>query len=90
MHPRSRNLLLTTTALLALSRVVGLKAGLVLARKIDQNCGKELSCYTEPLVRFWLANGESTDVDAESDDLPFGAVPPWLDCWQKKRRSLGR
>jgi hypothetical protein len=68
-----------TTALLALSRVVGLKAGLVLARKIDQNCGKELSCYTEPLVRFWLANGESTDVDAESDDLPFGAVPPWLD-----------
>ena len=68
-----------TTALLALSRVAGLKAGLVLARKIDQNCGKELSCYTEPLVRFWLANSESADVDAESDDLPFGAVPPWID-----------
>jgi hypothetical protein len=68
-----------TTALLALSRVVGLKAGLVLARKIDQDCGRDSSCYTEPLVRFWLANGESTDVDAESDDLPFGAVPPWLD-----------
>ncbi|MCU1256421.1 MAG: hypothetical protein JWM83_2720 [Candidatus Angelobacter sp.] len=68
-----------TTALLALSRAVGLKTGLLLARKIDQNCGKELSCYSEPLVRFWLPNGEFTDVDAESDDLPFGAVPPWLD-----------
>lgn len=70
-----------TMALLALSRAVGLKAELLLARKIDQNCGKErdFSCYTEPLVRFWLPNGESTDVEAESDDLPFGAVPPSLD-----------
>jgi tetratricopeptide (TPR) repeat protein len=68
-----------TIALLALSRAVGLKAGLLLARKIDQHCGKEPSCYTEPLVRFWLPNGELTDVDAESDDLPFGAIPPWLD-----------
>jgi hypothetical protein len=69
-----------TMALLALSRAVGLKAELLLARKIDQNCGKErdLSCYTEPLVRFWLPNGESADVDAESDDLPFGVVPPSL------------
>ena len=70
-----------TMALLSLSRAIGLKAGLLLARKIDQNCGKEhdFSCYTEPLVRFWLANGESVDVDAESDDLPFGAIPPSLD-----------
>jgi hypothetical protein len=70
-----------TMALLALSRAIGLKTGLLLARKIDQNCGKEhdSSCYTEPLVRFWLPNGESTDVDAESDDLPFGAIPPSLD-----------
>jgi hypothetical protein len=70
-----------TMALLSLSRAIGLKAGLLLARKIDQNCGKEhdFSCYTEPLVRFWLANGESVDVDAESDDLPFGAILPSLD-----------
>jgi cellulose synthase operon protein C len=68
-----------TMALLALARAVGLKAELLLARKIDQNCGKELSCYTEPLVRFWLPNGEFADVDAESDDLPFGAIPPSLE-----------
>jgi hypothetical protein len=69
-----------TMALLALGRAHGLKAELLLARKIEQNCGKELSCYTEPLVRFWLPNGESVDVDAESDDLPFGAIPPSLDA----------
>lgn len=69
-----------TMALLALARAVGLKAELLLARKIEQNCGKEPSCYTEPLVRFWLQNGEPTDVDAESDDLPFGAIPPSLDA----------
>jgi tetratricopeptide (TPR) repeat protein len=69
-----------TMALLALARAVGLNAELFLARKIEQNCGKELSCYTEPLVRFWLQNGESVDVDAESDDLPFGAIPPSLDA----------
>ncbi|HWS16430.1 MAG TPA: DUF3857 domain-containing protein, partial [Candidatus Elarobacter sp.] len=70
-----------TMALLSLSRAMGLKAGLLLARKIDQNCGKEhdFSCYTEPLVRFWPANGESVDVDAESDDLPFGAILPSVD-----------
>ena len=70
-----------TMALLALSRVAGLRAELLLARKIDQGCGKEhdFSCYTEPLVRFFLPNGEFEDVDAESDDLPFGAVPPSLD-----------
>jgi tetratricopeptide (TPR) repeat protein len=69
-----------TMALLALARALGLKAELLLARKIEQSCGKELSCYTEPLVRFWLPNGESVDVDAESDDLPFGAIPPSLDA----------
>jgi len=56
-----------------------LKADLLLARKIEQDCGKELSCFTDPLVRFSLPNGESVDVDAESDDLPFGAIPPSLD-----------
>jgi hypothetical protein len=70
-----------TMALLALARTSGLKAGLLLARKIDQSCGKERNvyCYTEPLVRFWLSGGESVDVDAESDDLPFGEIPPSLD-----------
>lgn len=68
-----------TMALLTMARAVGLKAELLLARRIEQSCGKELSCYTEPLVRFWLPNGESADVDAESDDLPFGALPPSLD-----------
>ncbi|HEX3156534.1 MAG TPA: DUF3857 domain-containing protein [Candidatus Angelobacter sp.] len=69
-----------TMALLALARAVGLKTELLLARKIEQICGKELSCYTEPLVRFWLPDGESLDVDAESDDLPFGTIPPSLDA----------
>jgi hypothetical protein len=70
-----------TMALLALARTSGLKAGLLLARKIDQGCGKErnVSCYTEPLVRFWPPGGEPVDVDAESDDLPFGEIPPSLD-----------
>src|SRR5207302_8684297 len=70
-----------TMALLALSRTIGLKAGLLLARRIDQGCGKarDFSCYTDPLVRFWLADGETVDVDAESDDLPFGEIPPSLD-----------
>jgi hypothetical protein len=57
-----------------------LNAELLLARKIEQDCGKELSCYTEPLVRFWLQNREPVDVDAESDDLPFGTIPPSLDA----------
>jgi hypothetical protein len=68
-------------ALLALSRTIGLKAGLLLARRIDQGCGKarDFSCYTEPLVRFWVPGAEPVDVDAESDDLPFGEIPPSLD-----------
>ena len=70
-----------TMALLALARYAGLKASLVLAHKVDQHCGREhdFSCYTEPLVRFWFAGGESVDVDAESDDLPFGVILPSLD-----------
>lgn len=70
-----------TSALLALSRTAGLKASLLLARKIGQSCGRQsdFSCYTEPLVRFWFANGETADVDAESDDLPFGSILPSLE-----------
>src|SRR5262249_5973501 len=65
-----------------LARTAGLKAGLLLARKIDQSCGKQndLSCYSEPLVRFWFAGGEWVDVDAEADDLPFGSLPPALEA----------
>jgi tetratricopeptide (TPR) repeat protein len=70
-----------TMALLALARSIGLKTSLLLAHKVDQSCGNEhsLSCYTEPLVRFWLASSEPLDADAEADELPFGAIPPSLD-----------
>ncbi|HKV93253.1 MAG TPA: DUF3857 domain-containing protein [Candidatus Angelobacter sp.] len=70
-----------TSVLLALARANGLKAGLLLARRVDQSCVRQsdFSCYTEPLVRFWFASGETIDVDAESDDLPFGSVSPSLD-----------
>ncbi|HLY92425.1 MAG TPA: hypothetical protein VKQ89_04120 [Candidatus Angelobacter sp.] len=69
-----------TSTLLSLARAAGVKAGLLLARRVDQKCGREdLACYTEPLVRFWLSHGEIIDVDAEADDLPFGAVSPALD-----------
>jgi tetratricopeptide (TPR) repeat protein len=72
-----------TSALLALARSSGLKADLLLARRIDQSyskAGHELSCYTEPLVRFALKNGNTFDVDAESEDLPFATVPPSLEA----------
>jgi hypothetical protein len=69
-----------TSVLLALARAAGLKSGLLLARKVDQSCGKDdFSCYSEPLVRLWFASGETAEVDAESDDLPFGALPPTLE-----------
>lgn len=70
-----------TSALLALTRMAGLKAGLLLARKVDQSCGRQsdFSCYTEPLVRFWFTDGEIIDVDAESDDLLFGSISASLE-----------
>jgi hypothetical protein len=70
-----------TSALLALARAAGLRAGLVLARKIDESCDRQndLSCYTEPLIRFEFANGETLDVDAEADDLPFASISPSLE-----------
>jgi tetratricopeptide (TPR) repeat protein len=69
-----------TSVLLALARAAGLKTGLLLARKLDRQCAadRDLSCYTEPLVRFWFSHGENVDVDAEADDLPFGALSPAL------------
>jgi hypothetical protein len=68
-----------TLALLALARLTGIHAGLVLARQIDHACGQDLDlqCYSQPLVRFWIGR-EVADVDAEADDLPFGVVPPTL------------
>lgn len=70
-----------SAALLALARAAGLKTGLLLAHRVDQPCTRqsEFFCYTEPLVRFWFSNGEIADVDAESDDLPFGSISPLLD-----------
>jgi hypothetical protein len=69
-----------TLALLALARASGLKAGLVLAHPISYECQphSDFRCYTAPLVRLW-PGGETVDVDAESDGLPFGAVPPGLE-----------
>lgn len=69
-----------TSALLALARAAGLKAGLLMARKVDHVCTLKHApaCYTEPLVRFW-AGGEVIDADAEADDLAFGAVSAGLD-----------
>lgn len=69
-----------TAALLALARETGLKAGLLMARGIDQVCSAKqpLTCYNQPLVRFW-ADGELIDADAEADDLAFGAVSAGLD-----------
>jgi hypothetical protein len=71
-----------TATLLALARAVGLKAGLVLARKVGQGCSRErdLSCYSEPLVRFWFSDGEVCDVDAEADDLPLGTITPVIEA----------
>jgi uncharacterized protein DUF3858 len=70
-----------TATLLALARAAGLKTALVLAHKAGQVCQKnsELSCYSEPLVRFWFSDGKIVDTDAESSNLPFGAVSPLLD-----------
>jgi len=70
-----------TMALLALARAARLQAGLLLARKTGQECSgpRDLSCYTEPLVRFWLGDGQIVDADAENDDLPLGAFSPSLD-----------
>jgi Domain of Unknown Function with PDB structure (DUF3857)/Domain of Unknown Function with PDB structure (DUF3858) len=69
-----------TAALLALARVAGLKAGLLMAHKVDHLCAANPlpDCYTEPLVRFW-AGGEVIDADAEADDLAFGAISAGLD-----------
>jgi tetratricopeptide (TPR) repeat protein len=71
-----------TAALLAMARAAGLKASLLMARKAGQGCSQErdLSCYTEPLVRFWFADGEVSDVDAEADDLPFGTILPAIEA----------
>lgn len=69
-----------TAALLALARATGLKASLLLARRIDHLCAAnhQLDCFTEPLVRFFVGD-HAIDTDPEVDDLAFGALPPDLD-----------
>lgn len=69
-----------TATLLALARASGLNASLLLARKIDNDCTTpyKLRCYTEPLVRFWVA-GHVVDTDPDASDLPFGVVSARLD-----------
>jgi hypothetical protein len=67
-----------TSTLLALARAAGLKAALLLARRIGPQCTEDLACYTEPLVRFWV-DGQIVDADAEADGLAFGALPPVID-----------
>src|SRR5215472_15520799 len=69
-----------TAALLSLARAIGLKAALVLAHKIGQSChgDTDLTCYKQPLVRFWFAQGKVVDADAESGG-PFGTISSGLD-----------
>ncbi len=80
-----------TAALLAMARAAGLKASLLMARKTGQSCSleRDLSCYTEPLVRFWFAGGEVSDVDAEADDLPFGTILPAIETHDALLAPLG-
>ncbi|PYP87291.1 MAG: hypothetical protein DMG65_17565 [Candidatus Angelobacter sp. Gp1-AA117] len=70
-----------TVTLLALSRTLGLKASLLLARRTGHGCSGSsgFSCYTEPLVRFWFPDGKTVDVDAESSGLPFGSLAATFD-----------
>jgi hypothetical protein len=74
-----------TSALLALARVAGIKADLVLARNsgTQANNSPAPDIYTRPLVRFRLRDTQGTGthdviVDAESNGLPFGALAPAL------------
>ncbi|MGE5322791.1 MAG: DUF3857 domain-containing protein, partial [Actinomycetota bacterium] len=62
-----------TAVLLAMAHATGMKAALLLARKIDRECAPSLDCYNRPLVRFRV-DGEIIDADAEADDLAFGAL----------------
>lgn len=69
-----------TMALLALAHAEGLQADLVLARNSGAVAGMgapapSMSAYTRPLVRFHLRSHDVV-VDAESDGLAFGALPP--------------
>ncbi|HET9182584.1 MAG TPA: DUF3857 domain-containing protein [Candidatus Angelobacter sp.] len=72
-----------TAVLLAMARATGIKAALLLARKIGRECAPNVDCYNIPLVRFRI-DGEIVDADAEADDRAFGALPFDLDS----RRAL--
>jgi hypothetical protein len=74
-----------TATFLAVARVLGIPAELVLARDIGAPLPRQasLDAYTHPLVRLRLRAPENREqyeiVDVESDGLPFGSLPPTLD-----------
>ena len=74
-----------TAALLAMANAVGLDADLVLTREVGVvNAGDDpgFGVYTRPLVRFHLRDSlgvHDVTVDAETDGLPFGMLPPSID-----------
>jgi tetratricopeptide (TPR) repeat protein len=72
-----------TATLIAIARATGLDADVVLTRRIDDVDRDRPSflAYTHPLVLFRLSAGNML-VDAESDGVPFGAVPPTTDRTQ--------
>lgn len=71
-----------SVTLLAMANAVGLHADLVLARSagsVNVNSVPSPDLYTRPLVRFTLHDNTGTHyviVDAETDGLPFGVLPP--------------
>jgi len=74
-----------TVALLALYQAAGMHADLVMARDLGAQPAEHpaLDPYNRPLVRlrFYDSNGKLSErfVDAESDHLAFGVVPPSFD-----------
>jgi hypothetical protein len=69
-----------TAALLALARASGLRTQLIMAQRLENRCTQPnmSGCPKEPLVRFLLPT-ETVDVDAENDELPFGAIASTVD-----------
>ena len=74
-----------TAALLAMANATGLQADLVLAREagvVTAGADPAQGVYTRPLVRFHLRDSlgvHDVVVDAETDGLPFGMLPPSID-----------
>jgi cellulose synthase operon protein C len=71
-----------TIAVLAVARAAGLDADLVLARNagnLVRDGRASLALYSRPLLRFRFPDGREVFADAETDGLPFGALPPSLE-----------